>query len=152
MKPLTVLYDPHCPACVHAWRWFARRRVDRPIEFVPQGTTEAHARFPALRVGEGEPIHELIVVDEEHGGVRRGGAALAAVLRTAVGLRPVVGRLGHDRYTAWASGFYRWLNRQRCGVGRCLPRTDARVPPRIGPPTIKALDERRMHELPEVTR
>ncbi|WP_215110462.1 DCC1-like thiol-disulfide oxidoreductase family protein, partial [Streptomyces sp. McG3] len=48
VRRLTVLYDAHCPLCVHLRHWLQRQRQLVPLDLVPAGSAEARRRFPEL--------------------------------------------------------------------------------------------------------
>lgn len=48
IRHLTVLYDAHCPLCVHIRHWLLGQRWLVPLRLVPAGSYGARQRFPGL--------------------------------------------------------------------------------------------------------
>ena len=109
---LTVLYDPDCPLCVRCWKWFDAQPKLLPVDFVPQGTPDAGRRFPALRVGPGETVEELIVVSRD-GKVYRNDSAWIMCLYALRQYRALAFRLSRPALRPLARRAYHIVSSHR---------------------------------------
>ncbi|MEV3992227.1 DCC1-like thiol-disulfide oxidoreductase family protein [Streptomyces sp. NPDC049837] len=77
VRRLTVLYDAHCPLCVHLRHWLRRQPQLVPLDLVPAASEEARRRFPEL--DHRATLKEITVVGDG-GQVYRSNAALIVCL------------------------------------------------------------------------
>ncbi|MEV6838926.1 DUF393 domain-containing protein [Streptomyces sp. NPDC051133] len=87
---MTVLYDAECGLCTHLRTWLARQPQLVPLELVPAGSAQAHARFPGL--DHGATLDEVTVIGDS-GQVYRGSRAWIVVLWALREHRPLAHRL-----------------------------------------------------------
>ncbi|MFC8917468.1 thiol-disulfide oxidoreductase DCC family protein [Streptomyces sp. NPDC047821] len=125
VRRLTVLYDAHCPLCVHLRHWLARQAQLVPLDLVPAASAEARRRFPGL--DHRSTLAEITVVGDG-GQVYRSTAAfivclwaLAAYRSRAHWLATPAG-MPFARVTVLAAA--RWREGRApggrgCGDGRC---------------------------------
>lgn len=119
MKHLTVLFDPDCPLCVRCWKWVQKQALYVPVRFLPQGSAAAAARFPALNVGVGQPVDDLIAVDDA-GNVYRNDRAWILCLWAMKKYRPLSVRLSRPALQSLARRAYHVVSRNRNRISRCL--------------------------------
>jgi predicted DCC family thiol-disulfide oxidoreductase YuxK len=87
---LTVLYDPDCPLCSWVRDWLERRPQYVPLDFVPLGSEQARATFPAL---DHARTREEVTVVADTGEVWTADGAWLAVLWATVDYRSLAERL-----------------------------------------------------------
>ncbi|MCB5169970.1 DUF393 domain-containing protein [Streptomyces bambusae] len=85
VRRLTVLYDAHCPLCVHIRQWLLGQRWLVPLALVPAGSFEARRRFPQL---DHEATLREITVIGDRGQVYTGTDAFIVCLWALAEHRP----------------------------------------------------------------
>lgn len=110
MKSLTVLYDANCGLCVKSKRWSLRQRSYVPLEFLPQGGSEAVRRYPGLN--QDDQPEELIAIDDA-GQVYRDDKAWLMILYTLRLYRPLAIRLSKPELQGLARRAYHWVSSNR---------------------------------------
>ena len=100
---LTVLYDADCPICRRSREWLAGQAQLVPLLFVPAGSAEAWARFPAL---DHDSTLRKITVIGDNGSVYTGERAWLVclwALRTWRSAAIRFSRPGHQGYVRAAA-------------------------------------------------
>ncbi|MEU3652043.1 DCC1-like thiol-disulfide oxidoreductase family protein [Streptomyces sp. NPDC032161] len=117
---LTVLYDAHCPLCLHLRQWLVGQRQLVPLDLVPAASEEARRRFP--RLDHAGTLDEITVVGDL-GQVYRGTSAWIVCLWALAEHRPTshwlttpAGR-PFARAAVLAAAKYRSLTARPCGDG-----------------------------------
>ncbi|MEV7168985.1 DCC1-like thiol-disulfide oxidoreductase family protein [Streptomyces sp. NPDC093224] len=85
VRRLTVLYDAHCPLCVHIRHWLLVQPRLVPLDLVPAASHEARRRFPQL--DHAETLRDITVVGDS-GQLWRGTDAFIVCLWALTGHRP----------------------------------------------------------------
>ncbi|MGW5846820.1 thiol-disulfide oxidoreductase DCC family protein [Streptomyces sp. NPDC055254] len=85
VKGLTVLYDAHCPLCVHIRHWLIGQPWLVPLTLVPAASYEARRRFPGL--DPASTLKEITVIGDS-GQVWTGTDAFIMCLWALVEHRP----------------------------------------------------------------
>ncbi|MGW1763580.1 thiol-disulfide oxidoreductase DCC family protein [Streptomyces sp. NPDC002073] len=124
VRSLTVLYDAHCPLCVHIRQWLLGQRWLVPLSLVPAGSFEARKRFPAL---DHEATLREITVIGDAGQVFTGTSAFIVCLWALAEHRPKAHWLATPagrpfaRATMLAAAKYREVTRAvaECTDGAC---------------------------------
>ncbi len=86
----TVLYDADCPLCTWVRSWLEDRPQYVPLDFVPLGSPQARAAFPAL---DHDRTREEVTVVADTGEVWTADGAWLAVLWATVDYRSLAERL-----------------------------------------------------------
>ncbi len=118
---LTVLYDAGCGLCRWVREWLESKVLLVPLTFVPLGSPQARARFPAL---DHDRTREEVTVVSDDGEVYRAEAAWIACLWA----------------TAEHRGLAEWLSgpRRRAGARHVVLAVAARTSARSRPPDCSA--------------
>ncbi|MFD3539501.1 thiol-disulfide oxidoreductase DCC family protein [Streptomyces sp. NPDC058662] len=77
VKGLTVLYDAHCPLCVHIRHWLIAQPQLVPLTLVPAASHDARWRYP--RLDHASTLKEITVIGDS-GQVWTGTDALVVCL------------------------------------------------------------------------
>ncbi|MEZ0094622.1 thiol-disulfide oxidoreductase DCC family protein [Streptacidiphilus sp. EB129] len=85
VRRLTVLFDPGCMLCRFIRGWLERQRQLVPLDFVPAGSAQAVARFPAL--DHSRTLREITVIGDG-GQVYEAAAAWVVLLWALRAYRP----------------------------------------------------------------
>lgn len=117
MKSLCVLYDSGCGLCVYCRKWVMRQTAYVPIEFVPQGSSEAARRYPELQTES--PPQELIVIDDQ-GNVYRAEKAWLMILFALRRYRGLAIRLAKSQRIDMARRVYHWVSAHRYSISKRL--------------------------------
>ncbi|MFE2747752.1 thiol-disulfide oxidoreductase DCC family protein [Streptomyces scopuliridis] len=121
VRRLTLLYDAHCPLCVHLRHWLTRQPQLVPIDPVPAASQEARRRFPDL--DHGTTLKEITVIGDG-GQIYRGTAAWIVCLWALAEHRPKAHWLSTSagapfaRVSVLAASKYRELTAAPC-EGAC---------------------------------
>ncbi|MGW0897069.1 thiol-disulfide oxidoreductase DCC family protein [Streptomyces goshikiensis] len=62
VRHLTVLYDAHCPLCVHIRHWLLGQRQLVPLRLLPAGSEAARRRYP--RLDHAQTLRQITVIGD----------------------------------------------------------------------------------------
>ena len=119
MKRLTVFYDERCELCRRCRDWLAAQPTYVPLEFIPLQSPIVEKRFPGLSAFE--PDKEILVVSDE-GGIYRGGGAWLMVLWATQTYREWAGRLSHPALFPMVRKFCSMVSANRLRLSGFLSR------------------------------
>ena len=118
MKRLTVLYDFNCGLCQRARRWLEEEPKFVALEFIPAGSDHARFRFPSLAGVSSNTVDELVVVNEEDGGVYRGDRAWIMCLYALTEYREWALRLAAPRLLPLARTAFQLISEHRIRISK----------------------------------
>ncbi|WP_406862671.1 DCC1-like thiol-disulfide oxidoreductase family protein [Streptomyces sp. HUAS MG47] len=99
VQRLTVLYDAHCPLCVHLRHWLIHQPQLVPLDLVPAGSQEARGRYPDL--DHASTLREITVIGDR-GQIYRGTSAWIVCLWALAEHRPKANWLATPAGTPFA--------------------------------------------------
>jgi predicted DCC family thiol-disulfide oxidoreductase YuxK len=119
---LTVFYDERCELCCRCRDWLTRQPAYVPLEFVPLQSPMLEQRYPGLAAWC--PEKEILVVDED-GGIYRGGGAWLMCLWATQTYRDWASKLAHPALFPLVRKFCTLVSANRLAISAVFPRRKA---------------------------
>jgi predicted DCC family thiol-disulfide oxidoreductase YuxK len=119
MNALTVFYDERCEMCRRCRDWLSRQPVFVPLEFIPLQSPMLEERYPGLTAFQ--PEREILVVDDD-GGIYRGGGAWLMCLWATQTYREWAARLAHPALFPLVKQFCTLVSHNRLAISTLLSR------------------------------
>jgi predicted DCC family thiol-disulfide oxidoreductase YuxK len=119
VNALTVFYDEQCEMCRRCRDWLSRQPVFVSLAFVPLQSPLLEQRWPGL--AGFHPEQEILVVDDD-GGIYRGGGAWLMCLWATQTYREWAGRLAHPALFPLVRKFCTLVSHNRLAISTLLSR------------------------------
>ena len=119
MNALTVFYDERCEMCRRCRDWLSRQPAFVPLQFIPLQSPLLEQRYPGLAAFQ--PEKEILVVDDD-GGIYRGGGAWLMCLWATQTYREWAERLAHPALFPLVKKFCTLVSHNRLAISALLSR------------------------------
>jgi len=119
VNALTVFYDERCEMCRRCRDWLSRQPAFVPLAFIPLQSPMLEQRYPGLAAFH--PEREILVVDDD-GGIYRGGGAWLMCLWATQTYREWAVRLAHPALYPLVRKFCTLVSHNRLAISALLSR------------------------------